>query len=132
VALEHSVEKLQEMIDAAFVQAERSPQGPSVEVTEREKDFQEKASKIEVLKQTRMNNAEVGSPLASLLFEVVRHRGHWRILHRSKHSAPFAGQVEAIQAAKDLARKKLTSGYPVEVRLNRTDGQVVAQLIDDQ
>jgi hypothetical protein len=131
VALEYSVENLQVVLDAAFVQAERAPQRPSVEFTEREKGFQEKASRIGALKQARMNSTQVGSPLASMLFEVVRHRGHWRILHRSKHSAPFPGQVEAIQAAKALARKKLTSGHPVEVRLNRTDGQVVAQPIED-
>ena len=66
----------------------------------------------------------------SFVFEVVRHRGHWRTLHRAKHSAPFPDQGAAILAAKKLARHKRDLGHAVEVILRRTDGTSVAQSID--
>jgi hypothetical protein len=71
-------------------------------------------------------------PLALLLFEVVRHRGHWRVLHHNKHSTPHTDQLAAIVAGKRLARKKRKLGHPVEVRLVRTDGQVVVQDVDTE
>jgi hypothetical protein len=72
-------------------------------------------------------------PSASDLFEfeVVRHRDRSRVLHRNRHSSPYPDQAAAILAAKDLARKKQEEGHAVEVRLVRTDGQVVPQSIED-
>ena len=40
----------------------------------------------------------------TLEYEVVRHRGHWRILHIGKHSAPYDSQEAAIAAAIDQAK----------------------------
>lgn len=67
----------------------------------------------------------------SFVFEVVRHRGHWRTLHRARHSSPCSDQAAAIRAAKKLARLKRGEGHPVEVILRRTDGNTVVQSIDD-
>jgi hypothetical protein len=66
----------------------------------------------------------------SFVFEIVRHRGHWRTLHCAKHSAPFRDQSAAILAAKKLARNKRDLGHTVEVILRRTDGDSVVQSID--
>jgi hypothetical protein len=66
----------------------------------------------------------------SFVFEVVRHRGHWRTLHCAKHSAPFPDQAAAILAAKKLARNKRDLGHAVEVILRRTDGASVVQPVD--
>ena len=66
----------------------------------------------------------------SFVFEVVRHRGHWRTRHCAKHSAPFVDQSAAILAAKKLARSKRDLGHTVEVILRRTDGDSVVQSID--
>ena len=57
-------------------------------------------------------------------FDVVRHRGHWRILHIGKHSSPHESQKSAIDCAVKLALSSQSAGYTVAVRLNRTDGQV--------
>jgi hypothetical protein len=67
----------------------------------------------------------VSEQLPTLLYEVVRHRGHWRVLHIGKHSPPFADQVAATAAAIGLAQRARTSGRFVAVRLLRTDGKVI-------
>ena len=122
---------LQDMIDAAFgTQADRAPQSPSALSAEQDRKFSERAKKIEQLKQARLAGPE--KPAPELVFEVVRHRGHWRVLHHNKHSTPHADQNAAIQAAKDLAKKKRELGHRVKVELVRTDGQVVGQNLDDQ
>jgi hypothetical protein len=66
----------------------------------------------------------------SFMFEVVRHRGHWRTLHGGKRSSPFSDQTAAILAAKKLARRKRAEGHSVEVILRRTDGDSIAQSVD--
>ncbi|HET6620814.1 MAG TPA: DUF2188 domain-containing protein [Dongiaceae bacterium] len=78
----------------------------------------------EQLPQPRTAMSEQPPPL---LYDVVWHRGRWRIRHLSKHSAPFSDQAAAIDAAWKLARKKQDQGHVVEVRLHRTDGTVVMQ-----
>jgi len=65
------------------------------------------------------------------LFEVVRYRGSWRVLHRKRHSSPFADQAAALAAAIKQAKAKGEVGSPAEVRLNRTDGEVVGQSLDE-
>ena len=125
------MQKLQQMINAAFPSksAERTPQRPSEAVAERERSFASTAARIEALRQARV---EANQPAnAPLLFEVVRHRGSWRIRHRGKHTSPFSDQTAAIVAAVKQAKAKRETGAAVEVRLNRTDGGVVVQSLDD-
>lgn len=128
------MEKLQSMLDKAFgaPRAPREPERPSAGFLERERVFAERAKKIDLLRQARLAGGEAGSTPEPLVFEVVRHRGHWRTLHRKKYSKSYADQVAALEAAKILARKKRELGHTVEVRLCRTDGQVVVQLIDNE
>jgi len=90
----------------------------------RERAFCEQASTPEEPGQGRMDGEE---QRPTLYYDVVWHRGRWRIRHLNKHSAPFADQAAAIDAAWKLARKKQDQGHPVEVRLHRTDGEVVMQ-----
>lgn len=126
------MKKLQQMIDAAFpkTDANRSPQGPSEAFAERERSFAQTAARVETLRQARV---EADRPAnAPVLFEVVRHRGSWRILHRGKHTSPFSDQTAAIMAAVKQAKAKREDGTAVEVRLNRTDGVVVVQSLDDE
>jgi hypothetical protein len=126
------MQKLQQMIDAAFPSktAERTPQQPSGAFAERERSFTETAAKVEALRRARVKADQPAN--APLLFEVVRHRGSWRILHRGKHTSPFSDQTAAIMAAVKQAKAKRETGAAVEVRLNRTDGGVVVQSLDDE
>jgi hypothetical protein len=80
----------------------------------RERAFREQADKIEKLRQKRISTQ-------SFVFEVVRHRGHWCILHGNKYSKPFDGQAEAIDEAQQAARTKAAQGYPVEVIVRQAD-----------
>ena len=63
--------------------------------------------------------------LPHLTYEVVRHRGHWRVLHLGKHSAPHLDQEAAKAAAIESARQARASGRDAVVRLLRTDGKVI-------
>ena len=66
--------------------------------------------------------------LPVLEYEVVRHRGHWRVLHIGKHSAPCDSQDAAIAAAVARAKQSVAEGRMALVRLIRTDGE--ERLID--
>lgn len=88
----------------------------------RERTFCEQASTTEEPGQRRMDNEE---QRPTLYYDVVWHRGRWRIRHLNKHSAPLADQAAAIGQAWKLARKKQDQGHAVEVRLHRTDGAIV-------
>jgi hypothetical protein len=66
--------------------------------------------------------------LPILEYEVVRHRGHWRVLHVGKHSAPCDSQDAAIAAAIAQAKESIAQGRLAQVRLKRTDGD--ERLID--
>jgi len=68
--------------------------------------------------------------LPLLTYEVVRHRGHWRVLHIGKHSAPHLDQEAAKAAAMESARQAKASGREVAVRLLRTDGEVIELDLD--
>ena len=127
------MEKLQSMLDKAFgtSKAQREPERPSEGFLERERALAERAKKIELLRQARLAGAVESKP-EPLVFEVVRHRGQWRTLHRKKYSKSYADQVAALEAAKTLAREKRALGHTVEVRLCRADGQVVVRLIDNE
>ena len=124
------MQKLRQMIDAAFPTkvADRVPQKPSEAFAAREASMAATASKVETLKQARLNGAE---PAPSQLFEVVRHRGSWRVLHKGKHSPAFDDQTAAIAGAVKLAKAKIKAGFPAEVVLKRTDGDVVPQPLDE-
>src|SRR5262245_54883970 len=50
----------------------------------------------QLLPQTATPDAPEALP--SLVYDVVRHRGHWRVLHAGKHSLPHASQDAAIDA----------------------------------
>ena len=63
-----------------------------------------------------------------LEYEVVRQRGHWRVLHVGKHSAPYDSQHAAIAAAVARAKQSVALGRTALVRLKRTDGE--ERLID--
>ena len=65
--------------------------------------------------------------LPLLEYEVVRHRGHWRVLHIGKHFAPCDSQDAAIAAAVAQA-KTVALGRLALVRQKRTDGD--ERLID--
>jgi Uncharacterized protein conserved in bacteria (DUF2188) len=62
--------------------------------------------------------------LPAIVYDVVRHRGSWRVLHVGRYSAPYASQHAAIDAATRAATQEMANGRNVTVRLNRTDGQV--------
>ena len=68
------------------------------------------------------------SSLSVLEYGVVRHRGHWRVLHIGKHSAPYDSQDAAIAAAVARAKESVAQGRMALVRLIRTDGE--ERLID--
>jgi hypothetical protein len=125
------MQTLQQMIDDAFPgeTAERAPQRPSEAFVARERSFAETATRVESLRQARLAGDQ---PVRSILFEVVRHRGSWRVLHRGKHSSPLADQSAAVAAAIKQAKAKREAGFPVEVRLIRTDGEIVVQPLDDE
>ena len=128
------MKNFQAVIDAAFGAAPATPstQMPSDELKERERTFRERANKIETLREVRLPGDRAQEQPISLIIEVVRHRGHWRTLHASRHSSPCSDQAAAILAAKKLAKKKRKLGHPVEVVLRRTDGQSVPQPLDDE
>ena len=98
--------------DDALVSPERTEQEQTLRMIEQP----------EQLPQPRTAMSEQPPPL---FYDIVWHRGRWRIRHLSKHSAPFADQAAAIGSAWKLARKKQDQGHAVEVRLHRTDGEVV-------
>ena len=125
--------KLQQVIDAAFgvKDAQPAPQKPSAAFKERERMFAEQARKLATLREARLTDVGPGAPELHV-FEVVRYRGHWRTLHGTIRSSPFADQATAILAAKKLAKLKRDQGHAVKVVLQRTDGNAVIQAIDDE
>jgi hypothetical protein len=62
--------------------------------------------------------------LPTMTYDVVRHRGHWKVLHVGRHSASYPSQKSAIDSAMKLAMESRAAGRNVLVRLNRTDGRV--------
>jgi hypothetical protein len=122
--------KLQQIVVAAFGTQVPIQQVPTERFKERERVSSEPSKVIEASRQTRL--AAAGEiPPSAFVFEVVRFRGHWRILHRKKHSSRFPDQTAAITAAKKLAVAKRDQGHSVRVVLRRTDGTEVPQAIDD-
>jgi len=74
--------------------------------------------------------AGFAEPLPTLTFDVVRHRGHWKVLHVGKHSQAHPNQQAAIDSAMKLAKEGKAAGRNVVVRLNRTDGRIF-DLLDE-
>lgn len=68
--------------------------------------------------------ATVIEALPTLTYDVVRHRGHWKVLHVGRHSASRPSQKSAIDSAVKLALESRAAGRNVLVRLNRTDGRI--------
>jgi hypothetical protein len=58
-------------------------------------------------------------------YDVVRHRGHWRVRHIGRNYGTHANSEAAVKAAIKLAAKKQRDGHLVAVRLHRTDGQII-------
>jgi hypothetical protein len=63
--------------------------------------------------------------LPLLTYEVVRHRGHWRVLHIGKYSAPYLDQDAAKGSRHGVGKTGKATGRDVVVRLRHTDGKVV-------
>jgi hypothetical protein len=118
---------------------------PSDESIQRERRMEEALRKLERLRAARLSNphkqegvateilpdssshASAAAPadaLPTLYYEVVRFRGHWRVLHRGKHSSPYASQEAAVESAMKSAMALEAAGRKVAVKLLRTDGQV--------
>lgn len=118
---------LQQHIDGAFkvTSRPRPEMLPDQEVLTRQRVFQDQASKLQHLRQQRVAHQQ-------LVYEVVRHRGRWRILHLKKHSKPFDSQTEALDEAQRTARAQAKRGHAVEVILRRTDGQIVPHTPTDE
>lgn len=70
-------------------------------------------------------SAPADDAMPTLIYDIVRHRGHWRVLHLGRHSAPYDNQEAAVAAALKAARPAYEAGRGVAVRLNRTDGKVL-------
>jgi hypothetical protein len=70
--------------------------------------------------------------LAEFSFDVVRYRGKWRVLHLGRHSPSHPDQESAIRAARKLAKEKIAAGRDAEVRLNRTDGEIVIVPLEEE
>lgn len=68
--------------------------------------------------------ATVIEALPTMTYDVVRHRGHWKVLHVGRHSASHPNQKSAIDSAVKLATESGAAGRRVLVRLNRTDGRI--------
>lgn len=111
---------LQQHLDSAFrtLRNAKAPNPPNEEVLGRQRAFRDRADKIEKLRQQRISSDV-------LVYEVVEHRGHWRILHQKKHSKPFGDQEAAIDAAKSAAAETASKGHAVQVILRQADGKVV-------
>src|SRR4051794_33086571 len=62
--------------------------------------------------------------LPVIVYDVVRYRGSWRVLHVGKHSSPHPSQAAAIESALKAAAQDMANGRIVTVRLNRTDGRI--------
>ena len=77
------------------------------------------------------SDSKRADPLPTLTYDVVRHRGHWRVLHIGKHSAAQPSQKAAIAQAMKLAIESRAAGRNVVVRLNRTDGRVFDLAVDE-
>ena len=92
----------------------------------------QKDSEATLAKHRRMDtpDAKDAAPpsLPVLEYGVVRHRGHWRLLHMGKHSAPYDSQDAGIAAAVARAKESVAQGRMALVRLIRTDGE--ERLID--
>lgn len=70
--------------------------------------------------------------MADFTYDVVRHRGCWRVLFLGRHSPSHPNQESAVKEATRLAREKLAAGREAEVRINRTDGEIVNVPLDDE
>lgn len=70
--------------------------------------------------------------LPIMTYDVVRHRGRWKVLHAGKHSTPHPTQKSAIDSAMKTATESQSAGRSVAVRLNRTDGRMFDLMADEQ
>jgi len=68
--------------------------------------------------------AEPSDGLPTIVYEIVRHRGSWRVFHIGSYSAPYPSQHAAIDAAMRAATQDIANGRAVTVHLKRTDGQI--------
>lgn len=115
--------KLQDLLDRNETQvAERTVQQPGEDVLERQRRFQQKETRLQELRQSRLSSKEKLPELRT--YDVVRHNGAWRVLHLGRYSAGFRDQQAAIAAAVEKAKGQLARGRAARVLLNRTDGQV--------
>jgi hypothetical protein len=117
------VPKLQDLLDRNETQvAERTVQQPAEDVLERQRRFQQKETRLQQLRQSRLSSKEKLPELRT--YDVVRHNGAWRVLHLGRYSTGFRDQQAAIAAAVEKAKGQVARGRTARVLLNRTDGQV--------
>ncbi|MBA4096890.1 MAG: hypothetical protein C0484_09005 [Rhodospirillum sp.] len=79
---------------------------------------------MEITVEATAVEATAVEPLPTMTYDVVRHRGHWKVLHVGRHSASHPSQKSAIDSAVKLAMESKAAGRNVVVRLNRTDGRI--------
>ena len=120
------MDKLQTLLLAAARPAAPRPiQQPSEFSVERQKLFAEQEARLWQLRKARLDpNRDAESVASTRNYDVVRHRGAWRVLHLGKHSSGHANQQAAIAAAIERAKADTALGRTVRVRLVRTDGRV--------
>jgi hypothetical protein len=98
---------------------------PSELAVERQKVFAEQEARLWELRKARLNlPRDVRAGAAAVTYDVVRHRGAWRVQHLGKHSPPHASQQAAIASAVEKAKNDAALGRVARVRLVRVDGRV--------
>jgi len=103
--------------------AQRPFQQPSELSVERQKLFAQQEARLWELRKARLN-ASRDFPSTARTYDVVRHKGAWRILYLGKHSQAYSGQQAAVASAVEKAKADKALGRAVRVRLVRVDGRV--------
>jgi hypothetical protein len=105
--------------------AQRPLQGPSELSIERQRLFAQQEARLWELRKARLSGSQdTPASLTARTYDVVRHRGAWRVLRLGKYSQACPTQQAAIASAIEKARADAAVGRAVRVRLVRVDGRV--------
>jgi hypothetical protein len=104
--------------------AQRPFQQPSDLSVERQRLFAQQEARLWELRKARLNARDGPASSTARTYDVVRHKGAWRILYLGKHSQACPSQQAAVAAAVEKARADAALGRAVRVRLVRVDGRV--------
>jgi hypothetical protein len=104
--------------------AQRPLQQPSEVSIERQKVFAQQEARLWELRKARLNAPKDPASLAARTYDVVRHKGAWRVLHLGKHSQSCPNQQAAIASAIEKAKTDVALGRAARVRLIRVDGRI--------